>query len=108
MDIHIAKFLDFEGIEHTDEDDIELAVGEERAGAHAVAEAVGKKWCVGVLEPAFGAEDIGVVPDGGIWGTLVRERRRKSEIRTHVTGPRVQEEYCLGGDDNSFIGDISD
>lgn len=92
MRIHPIRAPDLKSIQHAQEHDIQLAIRQQRAGAHAIAHTVGEHGCVGLLEPALGAEDGGVRPHRGI----------------HVASPGVEEVNCAGGDDDAIVGDVFD
>ena len=73
MNIDFRVLHDLEAVQHPQEHEVEFAVCEERASAHAVSEAVGEEWGVGLFEPALGAEIFGVAPDVGICDELATD-----------------------------------
>lgn len=90
MHIDIVVRLDAKASDHAHENEVQFAIRQQRAGAHAVAETIGENGGVGVLEETLGAEDFGVVPDGVV----------------HVAGPRVEEDDGAGGDVLTFVDDV--
>ena len=62
MAVDVVELFDAEAIEQAHVYEVKLAVRQERAGAHAVADSVGKERRVGLLVPALWAEDVGVAP----------------------------------------------
>lgn len=71
MVVHIVVLLNLEAVEKSHVDEVELAVGQQRASAHAVADAVCEQRRVGLLEPSLGAEDLGVGPHFRVCGVSV-------------------------------------
>lgn len=57
-----AVGVDPEAIEHAHENQVQLAVGEQGTGAHAVSHPVGEHGSIGLLEPTFWPEFFGVGP----------------------------------------------
>lgn len=66
MCVDIRVLDNLEAVEHPQEHKVQLAVGQQRAGAHAVAQAVGKQRRIRLLEPSLWPERLGVGPDVGI------------------------------------------
>ena len=68
MPLSVVIRIDPEAAERPHEDQIQLAVGEQGACAHAVSHPVSEHWCVGLLEPSFWSEFFGVPPNLRIYG----------------------------------------
>lgn len=81
---------DLKGRDHANEGEVQLSVRQERGCAHPIAHSKRKDWVIRVLDPAFGAEDFGVLP----------------ELVIHVAGPRVQEHHGTRGDDAAVVHEV--
>lgn len=66
MAVNLIVLLDVEAVEKSDEDEIELAIGQQGAGAHAISDAVGEEGGVRLFKPPLRSEDLWVGPDVGI------------------------------------------
>lgn len=84
MVVHIVVLLNLEAVEKSHVDEVELAVGQQRASAHAVADAVCEQRRVRLLEPPLGAEDLGVGPHFRVYGVLVEYLKIEAQGEVYV------------------------
>lgn len=100
--------LNLEAVEKSHVQEIELSVGKQGSGAHAIAHAVGEQGGIGLLEPALGSEDLGICPDLLVLEVLARVLHFDGWSLTHVASPGVQKDDSSLGNGNSIVDNILD
>jgi hypothetical protein len=70
------------------ENQIEFSVGQQGAGTHAVAHAVGEHWCVGLLQPPLWSELFRVGPH--IWIYIVTVSVLEESQMVRIKLPMLQ------------------
>ena len=61
MHINLAPGGDLEAGNETEVEEVKQAIGQRDARAATVAETVSEEWCLGLLQPTFGPENVRVV-----------------------------------------------